>query len=192
MSERPKLLWPAAAVLAVFCTALPAIQFSNPEFPPALWHLTPLFAAGILFGAGLSLWKAIGLMLAVRLTADLGIWAVTGESEYAFWGHAQWFNYLALAVIPLAGLLIGVKPKAAAILGAALSGPIAFFLISNFGVWAFQPSVEVRSLWHVYYDGLPFLRNSLLASPVWAALFFSPPVRDAIFEGDTSPNRVVA
>lgn len=170
--SRPVLNPLAATALAAACVPMSVLPMANIDFPPELWHLTPLFAVGLLLGRGLTGWAAVMTVLAVRLTADLGIWAVTGNADWAFYGTSQLFVYGGLVVSPLIGRAMR-NHRPATLLGSALAAPVAFYLVSNFGVAMGDPS---RTVARVYVDGLPFLRNSLIATPVWAGILFSPPV----------------
>lgn len=174
--KRPKLNPWAAAALAAACVPFSVLPMADTGFSPELWHLTPLFAVGLLFGCGLATWRAVMAVAGVRLAADLGIWAVTGKAEWAFYGASQLFVYAGLMAAPLIGRLIG-RPRAASVLAAAIAGPVAFFLVSNFGVWMGDP---LRTLGQVYVDGLPFLRNSLVGTAAWSAALFNPVVLPAL------------
>ena len=188
MTDRPKLHPLSVALLAATCVAFSVIPFRDTAFPAYLWHLTPFFAVGMLYGAGMATWRGVLLVLGMRLAADLGVWAVTSRPDYAFYGSAQFWNYAGLLLLPLFGRFM-TPGRWGRVLGGALAGSVAFFLVSNFGVWMAGGG---RSLLRVYADGLPFFRNELIATPVWAGVLFAPPVFAALCEGRSAANRVTA
>ena len=57
---------------------------------------------------------------------------------------------------------------------AAFAGPTAFYLISNFGVWLGFKTYPLtwEGLVACYVAGLPYYRNSLLASFLFGAVLF--------------------
>lgn len=187
MTDRPKLQLVSVALLSLACVAFSVCPMADTGFPAWLWHLTPFFAVGLLFGAGMATWRAVAVVVGMRLLADFGIWAVTGKADWAFYGWGQLWTYAGLMTLPLIGRLVDPK-RAATVVGGAVAGPVAFFLVSNFGVWLGDP---VRSLGQVYYDGLPFLRNSLAATPLYALGLFHPAVLPRLC-GDGASERAVA
>ncbi|HWR34083.1 MAG TPA: DUF6580 family putative transport protein, partial [Chitinophagaceae bacterium] len=79
----------------------------------------------------------------------------------------QWKNYLLLLAITFIGWALKGKSYSTLAVG-ALAGPSLFFLVSNFMVW--QANTEIvyaksfRGLMICYEAGLPFYRNSLIAT----------------------------
>ena len=89
---------------------------------------------------------------------------------YAGFYSGQWKNYLIL----MAATLIGWALKGrsfSSLLAGAIAAPTVFFLVSNFMVWqATTEAVYAKSfsgLMTCYEAGLPFYRNSLVATLVF-------------------------
>jgi len=86
---------------------------------------------------------------------------------YAGFYSGQWKNYLILLAATLIGW--GMRGRTfSSLLTGAIAAPTVFFLISNFSVWMSNvESVFARSfsgLMTCYEAGLPFYRNSLIAT----------------------------
>ena len=89
---------------------------------------------------------------------------------YAGFYNGQWKNYLIL----LAATVIGWALKGrnfSSLLTGAIAAPVVFFLVSNFMVWTnTTEAVYAKSfsgLMTCYEAGLPFYRNSLIATIVF-------------------------
>jgi hypothetical protein len=87
----------------------------------------------------------------------------------------QLLNYVLIASITVVGFFTNHR-KPAQIFGALLTGPIVYFLLSNFAVWAGggglgRPGTSLGLL-QCYGDGLPFLFNSLAGTAIFGAAFF--------------------
>ena len=89
----------------------------------------------------------------------------------------QWVNYLLFAGLTCFGFLIS-KDKISNVIVAAVAAPTSYFLISNFLVWASNRGFGLNrpntfnGLLLTYNDGLPFYRNSLVATVVFSAVLF--------------------
>lgn len=64
--------------------------------------------------------------------------------------------------------------KAAAIPAGAIAGAIAFFLVTNFAVWAVFPTYShtIQGLMNCYVAGLPYFRMTVLGDLFFAAILF--------------------
>lgn len=159
---------------------------SNSIYP---WTFTPIFAVGIL-GAGLfrNLRIGLGLPIVAFAVSDLliGLLAAVrygwedGLASAIYPGMV--FNYLALVAATLCGTLLRGRTSGrfrwVGIFAMAVLAPSLFFLISNFGAWAFVSEIgfsrDLNGLWQAYVAGLPFYRNSLISTVGFCALLFSP------------------
>ncbi len=89
---------------------------------------------------------------------------------YAGFYSGQWKNYLILMAATLIGWILKGRSNSSLIVG-AIAAPTVFFLVSNFMVW--QATTEVvyaksfSGLMTCYEAGLPFYRNSLVATLVF-------------------------
>ena len=69
------------------------------------------------------------------------------------------------------GLLLG-RDRAGRIAVATGAGALVFWLISNFGVWAFFRDHSWAGLAQCYVDALPFLGRSLVGDALYAIVLF--------------------
>jgi hypothetical protein len=87
-----------------------------------------------------------------------------------FYQH-QWKNYLMLLSATVIGWILKGRNYSSLVTG-AVAAPTVFFLLSNFSVWI-NPATEAtyprsfNGLLACYEAGLPFYRNSLLATLVF-------------------------
>ncbi|MCY7311412.1 MAG: hypothetical protein LH619_11590 [Chitinophagaceae bacterium] len=86
---------------------------------------------------------------------------------YAGFYSGQWKNYLILMVATLIGWALKGRSYTSLLAG-TIAAPTVFFLVSNFMVWqATTEAVYAKSfsgLMTCYEAGLPFYRNSLIAT----------------------------
>jgi hypothetical protein len=110
--------------------------------------------------------------LLALLLSDVVIQLLYEQNAFPYAGfyNGQWKNY---AILLLTATLIGWIIKGKNYVALALGGVIApavFFLVSNFNVWLSQEVVYSRDfsgLMNCYEFGLPFYRNSLIATLVF-------------------------
>lgn len=94
------------------------------------------------------------------------------------WGfyRDQWVVYAAtLAVVGL-GFLLRRRLTLPRVAATALAGSLGFFLITNFGVWAYDIGAmyprTAAGLMTCYEQGLPFLKNSLMGDAFYVTVLF--------------------
>lgn len=112
------------------------------------------------------------LPLAALFISDLviqGLYSI-GEFDYAGIYSGQWKNYLILMTAVLIGW--GLKGrKRSSLLAGTFAAPTVFFLVSNFMVWMAATEVvyakSFAGLMICYEAGLPFYRNSLIATMIF-------------------------
>lgn len=89
-----------------------------------------------------------------------------GLFPYAGFYSGQWVHYLILLVSTLIGWILKGRNYSSLLVG-AIAAPTFFFLLSNFVVWM-GPQVtypkNLSGLMICYEAGLPFYRNSLIAT----------------------------
>lgn len=111
------------------------------------------------------------LPLLALLLSDVAIQILYTQNLFPYAGFysGQWINYLILMGAVLIGW--GLKGKKYSTLFAgALAAPSIFFLVSNFLVWTgahVTYTKDFSGLMTSYAAGLPFYRNSLIATMVF-------------------------
>jgi hypothetical protein len=147
---------------------------SRLPFMPHPWNFTPVMAALLYFGARGSrrqLWMPLALLIASDLVLDKYVYAYSFSWDlFLTWG---WY-----AAILFLGTALRKNAKPLLIAGAALTGSVTFFLISNFGVWAATNmyAKSVSGLMTCYAAGLPFFRRTLEGDLLYTAAMFGLPV----------------
>ena len=84
------------------------------------------------------------------------------------------WTYGAIVLVALMGSSFLNKISAGNVVLASLSGSTIFYLISNFGVWAFSPmyAKTLIGLVQCYSLALPFYSTSIIGDLVYSALLF--------------------
>ena len=147
---------------------------SRLPFMPHPWNFTPVLAALLYFGARGSrrqLWMPLILLIASDLVLDKYVYAYPFSWDlFLTWG---WYA----AMLGL-GTALRENSKPLRIAGAALTGSLTFFLVSNFGVWAATNmyAKTVSGLMACYAAGIPFFRRTLEGDLFYAAVMFGLPV----------------
>ena len=129
-------------------------------------NFTPVAAIGLFAGATLGRRAAWLVPLAALLVSDafLGFY----HPMSMFW------NYLGFGACLLLGSgLLGRSRSLPRLGGATLASSLAFFALSNFGMWAsgYYPRT-LAGLGQCYAAGLPFLRNTVASDVLFTAALF--------------------
>ena len=128
-------------------------------------NVTPIAAMALFGGSSFADARiAVAVPLAAMLASDvfLGLHATIP------------FVYLSFLLITGIGLWLRSRRRAVTIAGAAVAGSVAFFVITNFGVWAttaLYPQTAA-GLQAAYVAGLPFFRNTLIGDLFYCAVLF--------------------
>ncbi len=139
--------------------------------PDGWVQFTPVGAALLYFGARASL-KHMWIPLATLIAADVYLTKVTYAYPLKADHLVTWAWYA--GVILLGGVLLGRHVSPLRIAAGSLSASIAFFLVSNFSVWAvwnMYPKT-VGGLTTAYVAAIPFFRNQVLADLLFSAALF--------------------
>ncbi len=87
----------------------------------------------------------------------------------------QWVNYLLFAGLTVIGFTVKIN-KIMSIIGGVIAAPTAYFLVSNFLVWAngggYHHPKTFAGMLACYTDALPFYQGSLAGTAVFAAVLF--------------------
>jgi hypothetical protein len=133
---------------------------------PHLPNMTPI-AAIALFGGAYFSDKRLAFL--VPLTALF-------VSDLALGGYYPGMEvvYLSFGLIVCIGLWLQKHRTVLPIAGAALAGSVLFFVLTNFGVWAFSGMypTNLAGLIACYTAALPFFTNTLMGDVFYTALLF--------------------
>jgi len=168
---------------SLICRLLPYVLYHfGVSIDPATtwypWNFSPLMAVSLFSGACAAdrRWS-FALPLSVLVLSDFGIWAITGQFEWAF-PRSQPVIYACFAAAAGMGLLLRHKPNLLNSLPLAIAAETVFFLVTNFAVWyAGEGNVYPMSLAGLgacYAMGLPFFGRSLISTSLYTAALFSP------------------
>lgn len=129
-------------------------------------NFSPVIAVALFGGAALLDRKlAFTVPLAAMFIADL----------FIGFHNTMVFVYLAMGLVVVIGCVVGKNRKPAVLAGAALGGALAFFVISNVGVWWLggMYTYNVEGLLTCFAAALPFFHNTLLATALYSVVLFS-------------------
>ncbi len=136
-------------------------------------NVSPIAAMALFGGVYFSSrWLALFVPLAAMALSDLalGLFVYDGFSL-----GSRPYVYGSFAAVVGLGLLVRRASRFyLAVGGAALTGSVLFFLVTNFGVWwrsSFYPA-SLEGLLACYTAALPFFRNSLTGDAFYAFLLF--------------------
>lgn len=120
---------------------------------------------------------AVAVPLAGMLLSDIALAATLGGS-YGFGSYIAsgsfWMVYACIALSALLGFGLRGKVSGARVLGYSLAGSVLFFLVTNFGTWAFGSMYPKTGagLAAAYTAGIPFFQWTVLGTLFYAALLF--------------------
>ncbi len=157
------------------------------RFIPHPWAFTPVVGSLLFFGARGSR-RQMWIPLALLAGSDV----VLTKYVYAYpftWDHfVTWLWYAAILWL---GTTLRTNAKPVRVIGAALTGSVSFFLISNFASWAVWQDTYPRTfagLMTCYAAGLPFFRRAVEGDLLFTSVMFAIPVAllliSRTFEGD--------
>jgi len=141
---------------------------------PHPWNFTPVAAALLYFGARgpkRHMWLPVALLIASDLVLDKYVYAYPFSWDLLFsWGWYAGMLWL--------GTNLRENSKWFRVAGAALTGSVSFFVLSNFGVWAaYQMYPKTwAGLMTCYAAGVPYFRRALEGDLLYSAIMFGLPV----------------
>ena len=135
-------------------------------------QFTPLGAALLYFGARVPR-KRMWIPLLALIAADVYLTKVTYAYPVKADHLVTWAWYA--GVILLGGALLGKQISPLRVVAGSLSASIAFFLVSNFAVWAVWNMYPrtLAGLATAYVAAIPFFRNQAIADLVFSAALFA-------------------
>ena len=157
----------------LFLTCL-VILIASTRLLPHTDNFVPVFAM-ILFAAVhfRKKWQAILISVGALWVSDfyLNNWGRFSDYYNEIVLFSSPFNYLSYILIALIGMQIFKNsitlPK---VFGGSLLAGVAFFIISNFGVW--MNPLYAKTLWACYIDAIPFFRATLASNILFSAVLF--------------------
>lgn len=144
--------------LMVFAAAFVRLIPHPPNFAP--------IAAMALFGGAYFNKKSFAF--AVPLAAMFLTDAIIGFHS------GMWLVYLSFALIVVIGMLMLKKVNVQNVVLASLTASISFFIITNFGVWAFGTMYpkNIAGLIECYIAAIPFIQNTLIGDLFFSGIMF--------------------
>ena len=147
----------------------------DPENTVYPWNFSPILPLCI-FGAACFAKRTVAYLapLAIYLAGDLGIWAISGRLDWAFYAD-QPVTYLSVVLVVSCGFIARSQCSWGRIAVAGLGSAILFFVVSNFGTWALGATYAKTwaGLVECYVMAIPFFRNTLISMGVFLPLLFS-------------------
>jgi hypothetical protein len=139
---------------------------------PHPWNVTPLGALFLFSGATFRRkWDSLLVPLGALLLSDYAVIHFIYGGQYAWFSPYTWTGFL---LVGLLGWTLRRHLTVARVAGASLAGSVAFFLVSNFGVWMgwkLYPAT-FHGLVECYAAALPFFRNSLVGDLAYTGAMF--------------------
>ncbi|NBO57632.1 MAG: hypothetical protein EBU73_01665 [Chitinophagia bacterium] len=146
--------------------------------PGRPWGFAPQFAMAIFSGAVVKdkKWALVFPVLSLLISDILyQLLYVAGVYNIPGFYNGMIGNYILFGSLTIIGFFTNAA-KLSSIAKSSFTAPTAFFIISNFMVWmgngGYHRPKTMTGLMQVYYDGLPFYANSILATVVFGALLF--------------------
>jgi hypothetical protein len=143
---------------------------------PEWFNFTAVGGMLLYFGARRS-WREMLAPLAVLMATDYFL--TVSVYHYPF----NWLNYLPtwawyIAAMVLGHILLKAKTTFVRVAAGALLGPTAFFIISDYAVWAGTTMYPhtLSGLTACFVAALPFYRNDLISTAIVAGVAFGVPV----------------
>jgi hypothetical protein len=136
-------------------------------------NMTPIAAMALFGGVNFTTRRTAFLVpMAAMYLSDLAL----GFFVYDFgWFHPFMpFVYASFAVTVCLGLLIRRRLTLLTVGGAALTGSVLFFIVTNFGVWLvgnLYPKT-IAGLLSCYVAAIPFFRNTLAGDTAYTLVLF--------------------
>ena len=139
---------------------------------PHPWNATPLGAMFLFSGATFrSKRDSLLVPMAALVVSDIAV------DRFLYGATGTWFSpwtWSAFLLIGLIGWALRDKITVGRVAVGALAGSLAFFLLSNFGVWASGPMYPhtVSGLAACYAAAVPFFRETMLGDLAYSAVMF--------------------
>ena len=155
---------------------------------PHPWHLTPIGAALLFFGAKRPVREWIA-PLALLAATDVYLTTMQYHMHVSVDHVVTWAWYLAALGI---GYMLVRKVDPLRVVGASLASAISFFLVSNFAVWVFgnMYAKSFAGLVQCYTMAIPFFRGTFASDLIYTPVLFSVPYALKLIERKTAEARM--
>lgn len=139
---------------------------------PHPWNITPLGAMFLFSGATFrSKRDSLLVPLAALLISDYAVIHILYGGQHPWFSPYTWAGFVLVGLI---GWTIRGRITYVLVPVASIAGSVAFFLLSNLGVWLgwklYPPTLS--GLADCFIAGLPFFRNTVLGDLAYSALMF--------------------
>lgn len=154
------------SIAALVILAIAARFYTEmPNFAP--FGALALFAGAYIANRSL----ALALPLAGLFIGDMAM--ELSEKGTGFYPDMA-FVYAAYAVTVAIGFMLRNNKSIYKVIGLSVAGSIAFFVISNFGVWTMQNTYPhtLAGLVTCYTMAIPFIKNTLISDLAFNAILF--------------------
>lgn len=146
---------------------------------PHTMGFAPVIAALLFFGSRMprkQLWIPVLLLAGSDIFLTKSFYGYPLTPDHI----ASWLFYVAVL---FAGTTLGRAPKALRLVATTLGSSVAFFVLSNFAVWAVWEMYPKtwEGLMACYVAAIPFFRNALAGDLFFTAVMFSIPALVAGF-----------
>ncbi len=142
------------------------------RFAPHPPNFSPVYGALLFGGAYLKRRDAVWFPVALLAVSDVILTTQTYHMRLGW--KDELVGLVAFAAVGLIGYWLQGRLSFRNVVAAALAGPTAFFVISNFGVWwgwrMYPPSAQ--GLIECYVAALPFFRNTLVSALLFTGVLF--------------------
>lgn len=151
---------------------------TDPENTIYPWNFSPFIPICLFAAAYMPRQSNVFLMmLGALLIGDVGIGLLIKNMDFAFYGLQQFVVYFAFSVSIAIGFFLRKYKSWPAIAGTGLLASTAFFIVSNFGVWALGNGTDFAHTWggllKCYTFAVPFFRNTLISMAIFLPVLFS-------------------
>ena len=175
--------WALPVGMILFCTAIRLVPYvlrrfgieTTPGIAYFPWNFSPMTAICLFGGACLADRRvAFVVPLAILVLSDIGIAILMNSPRFGFY-HGQEFVYGCFCLNVCLGLWIRNRRNVATIAATGLLAEIVFFVVTNFGVWAYSTTTyphTVAGLTACYIAAIPFFGRSLLSTAMYSAVLF--------------------
>lgn len=158
---------------------------------PHAWNFSPVYGALLFGGARMNKRESVWFPLALLGASD---YVLTNLIYHLRMGWEELIQLAAFGAIALIGWTLRTRVTIPRLTAACLAAPLAFYLISDFGVWiAFKTyPPTLHGLIACYVAAIPYQGRITASTAVFAAIFFGiQHVYESRFARDRRSNAMV-